>query len=330
MINKTLVILALIVAESAIATAQEEKNIRKDDKSGSVLHSSGFTPLHEAARLGSLEAATRLIEEGANVNARVSIEGVLDPNYDFVNDTPIDVATAFGHLELVKLLRKHGGRTATETEATRVKRITWGKPVDGLQIGVALAIEENALERHPTYLATYVRNSGLEPRTFLTSVHTSLDGGPKRTSLLASRLTLYKLGGGDLITLFYQGENYLLPRGQNRKSHEPNILGKDGDSYTIAALSDESVRKHSITLMPGQQVGPVPVRYGDKASWAPALNKVGPDCKSQYGVALMLDVNHPKSPWKGTLKVIPLPSLRFQPPALTTNQQVSPEGKPSG
>ena len=104
--------------------AQAENSIGKPEVPGGDSNSSGFTPLHDAARVGSLETAKRLLGKGANVNARVSIAGVLDPNYDFVDDTPIDIAAAFGHSDFVKLLRKYGGVTATEIEATRVKSIT--------------------------------------------------------------------------------------------------------------------------------------------------------------------------------------------------------------
>lgn len=57
----------------------------------------GWTPLHEACNHGWYEVAFRLVQSGANVNAKG-----LD------NDTPLHDAAINGHLKLVKLLVERG------------------------------------------------------------------------------------------------------------------------------------------------------------------------------------------------------------------------------
>lgn len=310
MINKALVICLLISGVDAAVTTQEEKAGGGNEQSNRTVKAPGFTLLHEAARVGSPKAVSGLIDEGYDVNRRVSISGVLDPNYDFVDDTPLDVAMAFGHEDLAKLLRNHGGKTATEIEAARAKNITWGKPVQGLQIGVAIAIENDTSERHPTYLATYARNSGTEPQTFLTLAPGDVEGDPEKTFLLASRLKLYKLGGGHLITLHYRGEYHSLLQEENRRMDQSPVRDS-GDSPTLNALPDDDIQKRGITLRPGQQIGPISIRYADAKSWAPIDNQERPDRKAQYAVALLLDISDPQSAWNRTLTVTPLPRLRF-------------------
>ena len=70
-------------------------------------YDSGETPLHLAVHLDDLEIAEVLIKKGANVNAKTSSR--------FLAETPLDRATITS--EIVRLLRKHGGKTALELEA---------------------------------------------------------------------------------------------------------------------------------------------------------------------------------------------------------------------
>ncbi|CAH1110351.1 unnamed protein product [Psylliodes chrysocephalus] len=79
----------------------------------------GWTPLHEACNHGWYEVAFRLVQSGANVNARG-----LD------NDTPLHDAAVNGHLKLVKLLVERGadiyaknskGKTPLDVAPTSVK-----------------------------------------------------------------------------------------------------------------------------------------------------------------------------------------------------------------
>lgn len=57
----------------------------------------GWTPLHEACSHGWYEVALRLLQSGANVNARG-----LD------NDTPLHDAAINGHVKVAKLLVERG------------------------------------------------------------------------------------------------------------------------------------------------------------------------------------------------------------------------------
>jgi ankyrin repeat protein len=58
----------------------------------------GFTPLHMAVFTGNTEAARRLLTGGADVNPRFNSGA-----------TPMELATAAGRLDMVKLLFEHGG-----------------------------------------------------------------------------------------------------------------------------------------------------------------------------------------------------------------------------
>ena len=67
-------------------------------------HHGGSTALHWAAFKGHKEIAELLIENGADVNA-MFIE---------LPATPLDVAEINDYVEIKKLLRKNGGKTAEE------------------------------------------------------------------------------------------------------------------------------------------------------------------------------------------------------------------------
>ena len=64
------------------------------------------TPLHFAAFRGRKEVAELLINEGADVNAKMKDRW-----------TPLDEAIAVNRTEIVDLIRKHGGKTKKELEA---------------------------------------------------------------------------------------------------------------------------------------------------------------------------------------------------------------------
>ena len=67
----------------------------------------GQTPLHEAAASGHKEIAELLIAKGANMNTK-NAEG----------KTPLDSAIQLKRTEIADLLRKHGGKTGEELKAT--------------------------------------------------------------------------------------------------------------------------------------------------------------------------------------------------------------------
>jgi ankyrin repeat protein len=62
------------------------------------LSDNGFTSLHLAAGNGHEKVAELLIAKGADINAK-----------SMYGETPIDLAMSNGHKELAELLRKHGG-----------------------------------------------------------------------------------------------------------------------------------------------------------------------------------------------------------------------------
>jgi len=68
---------------------------------------SGYTPLHWTAQNGHKEAVELLIAEGADVNAK-----------DNDGNTPLDATSVFNKTEMADLLRKHGGKTKKELEAS--------------------------------------------------------------------------------------------------------------------------------------------------------------------------------------------------------------------
>ena len=64
-------------------------------------------PLHQAAQSGDIEAAEKLIADGANVNATA-----YGPAW-----TPLHLAARDGHLAVVKLLMAHGAKVNTKDRA---------------------------------------------------------------------------------------------------------------------------------------------------------------------------------------------------------------------
>ncbi len=242
-----------------------------------------FSLLHEAVRNGWLDEAKVLLSKGADLNGQVKIRGVLDPNYDFLDDTPTDLALAFGHDELYAFLRKNGGKTSAEIEADRRKIISWGKQVDGLQLGVALAIEKDKTKLCPTYLNVYFRNTRSKSLTISFLVLANSRPANDANSRLACELSLYKLGGGEKIRLSYQK--------------------KKGNSF-----------KQTFTLFPGQKIGPFPVRYANLEKWSIHEGNAAPERKSQYLVALSVETELPQEGKSFVLQATSSCRLRFLSP----------------
>ena len=97
---------AIFNGHKAIVELLIEKgsNVNEKDKSGE-------TPLHLAAHLDHKEIVELLIKKGADVNAKTSSK--------FFAETPLDKAGAAS--EIVDILRKHGGKSATELKSEKKK-----------------------------------------------------------------------------------------------------------------------------------------------------------------------------------------------------------------
>jgi len=116
-----------------------------------ALSTARAAPIHEAARAGDLEALTRLIEEGADVNAarpdgitplhwaaqegRIEVVRLLlsrgaDPSIRAGNGwTPLHYAAASGHDEILALLRRPpAGAAAKKRSPLRPKKSPSGRP----------------------------------------------------------------------------------------------------------------------------------------------------------------------------------------------------------
>ena len=72
----------------------------------------GWSCLDRASHGGHLEVVRLLLDNGANVNAR--IEGLFDPP----GKSPLDYSNENNHKEISELLRKHDGKTSDELDAT--------------------------------------------------------------------------------------------------------------------------------------------------------------------------------------------------------------------
>ncbi|MDP6893069.1 MAG: ankyrin repeat domain-containing protein [Verrucomicrobiota bacterium] len=73
----------------------------------------GWSCLDRASHKGYIEIARLLIDNGANVNAR--IEGL----FDHPGKSPLDYSTESKHKEISKLLRQHGAKTSEELDAEK-------------------------------------------------------------------------------------------------------------------------------------------------------------------------------------------------------------------
>ena len=71
----------------------------------------GWSCLDRASHGGHLEVVRLLLDNGANVNAR--IEGL----FDHPGKSPLDYSTESKHKEISKLLRQHGAKTSEELDA---------------------------------------------------------------------------------------------------------------------------------------------------------------------------------------------------------------------
>ena len=71
----------------------------------------GCTPLHFAAANDRKEVAEMLIAAGADVNAKTKY-----------GSTPLDWAIRFDETETGDLLRKHGGKTESESKEEKKKK----------------------------------------------------------------------------------------------------------------------------------------------------------------------------------------------------------------
>ena len=70
----------------------------------------GWSCLDRASHKGYIEIAGLLIDNGADVNAR--IEGL----FDHPGKSPLDYSTEIKHKEISKLLRQHGAKTSEELD----------------------------------------------------------------------------------------------------------------------------------------------------------------------------------------------------------------------
>ena len=68
--------------------------------------------MDRASHGGHLEVVRLLLDNGANVNAR--IEGL----FDHPDKSPLDYSNENNHKEISELLRKHDGKTSDELDAT--------------------------------------------------------------------------------------------------------------------------------------------------------------------------------------------------------------------
>ena len=77
-------------------------------KNGANVNGSGGTsPLHKAASTGQKEIVEILIANKANVNVTIAF-----------GDTPLDWALRNGKNDIAAILKKNGGKTGEELEAT--------------------------------------------------------------------------------------------------------------------------------------------------------------------------------------------------------------------
>ncbi|MDG2122691.1 MAG: ankyrin repeat domain-containing protein [Verrucomicrobiales bacterium] len=254
---------------------------------------SGFSPLHEAARVGSLKAARKLVAKDARLDRRVMASQPLDPHHKYDGSTPTGIAQTSGHAAVAAFLAENS--------------IAWGSPVDGLQLGITTVSDRHGVQA--PYIEAHLRNVTDTPRTLLTSIHECLAFGPQAGSLLATELHLAPVGGGAPVTLFFHGANHLNLLDKNRNQRQPEL--RMLNSTATVELSSEDASARSITLAPGERVDAGPLLHLG-SDWLPhsTVNTTSP--KGHYHLTAILKIDHPKSLWQGTLKSNPIPT-RFPP-----------------
>jgi hypothetical protein len=98
-----------------------------------VLNKGGRTPLHRASWNGKLEAGQYLLDRGADINARVRSNSGL---------TPLILAVMFGHVELARMLLKHGEGINTQDDVGRTP-LHWAVHKENIR-AVRLLLEHGA------------------------------------------------------------------------------------------------------------------------------------------------------------------------------------------
>ena len=99
------------VPEISIYDAAEQGDIAAGTNVNGFL--GGWSCLDRASHKGYIEIARLLIDNGADVNAR--IEGL----FDHPGKSPLDYSTESKHKEISKLLRQHGAKTSEELDAEK-------------------------------------------------------------------------------------------------------------------------------------------------------------------------------------------------------------------
>ena len=97
-----------------------------------------WTPLHEAARSGDIEAVRRLLADGADPNAREAGD----------NTYPMHWAAADGHLEIVKALADAGGDVIGEGDDHQLEVIGWATCWDTAHADVADFLVSRGARHH--------------------------------------------------------------------------------------------------------------------------------------------------------------------------------------
>ena len=186
-----------------------------------------------------------------------------------------------------------------KTDPTPADRIVWGKVFDGLQLGIfpdagTDGLATKLFDGKSLQLNVQVRNAGKSAVRFLPSTFGCAALGPDG-AIPVTKLILTPSGGGEPISITYQGHNHL--------SDTKPLDEDDLDYFTTELASGDALRfPYHLEFTPGE----------DRSSTWQRVGKSNIVPEGKYQLKAVFAVDQTFSQWKGELTSGSL-EVNFQP-----------------